>query len=643
MTGSQVRSGSAGVARETLLGAIRRAFEHQLPPRLRLALFRAAAAMLPSRVGPAAFLRLADELAADGDQRRAMRCWRVIHRMAPMDTRVAMQRVACAAEAGAVEEVERALRTAEAGPGLPPQVLVGLSGELATRGNAPAAARVLYRLADLPGADRLVIQSPSPVSTGLPPGGVSGLARALESGTLDDATLLQLARLCFTFRNPGPSAKLFARASRTTQLRPRDRIAMLHAYCHAGFIATEKLGGELHALAAGVADDAGALGLLSKVAVVAGEAELARDVLAAAMCLHSPAAKAAVIDDCLAMLDAVASLRDVPEVLPPQLLERSDERGGVPKVFVSGFGWSGSGALYDDLRSVRGFSEFEGSGKDAIINEDADSEVTFVQGPGGLGDLWASAATQGRIPWDALWHTLALHVAGVGPIGYAQHKCAAAARNHLGRYGSDYTRPFRCFMESYARLRREPAAGALHAALHEATEALCRMLLRHSGGRAVLFNNAVFGRDAVMFEVFTSRKVAVVYRDPRDVYVDRRDKDLNHWRTPGQVAAYYADGLRRYSAYRRSRGAADHGLREVPFERFVEDDRFRARVRTWLLGDMQDEQVGCHFDPDASRRNIGIHAGVLSDSELRQLDEALAECRMMECMVDVAWRRGDAG
>lgn len=640
MNDSLARNRSAGLAKRTRLGAIRGALEQRLPPRLRLVLFRAAATVLPSRVGPGAFLRLAGELTAAGDHRRALCCWRVIHNMAPMDTRVALQRVACAADAGSTEEIEQALQMAEAGPGLPPQALAGLAGELAARGDAVLAARVLHKLARLPGADRLVAQSPSPVSAALPPGGLAELARAFESHAPDDAALLWLARLCFAFRNPGPSVKLFARVSGAMPLQARDRIAMLHASCHDGAAVDGAQEAELRALAAEVVDDPDALGLLAKVAVVAGDTGIARDMLATAMRLRAPAAEAAAVADCLTMLDVVAALRGFPEELPPELMQRSDERDGVPKVFVSGFGWSGSGALYDDVRGVPGFSEFEGSGRDAIINEDADSEVTFIQGPGGLGDLWASATTQGRIPWDALWHALVLHVAGVGAVGYAQFKCAAAARNHLQRYGSDYTRPFLRFVESYATLRSEPSPGALHRALGETTEALCSMLLRHSGGRAVLFNNAVFGRDAVMFEIFTAKKAAVVYRDPRDVYVDRRDKDLNHWRTPGQLAAYYAEGLRRYASYRQDRGAADRGLREVPFERFVIDAGFRSRVRSWLLEGMPESQGVCHFDPDISRRNIGIHAGVLSEAELRQLQAALGERRMLDHIVDDAWGRG---
>src|SRR5690606_34826342 len=112
---------------------------------------------------------------------------------------------------------------------------------------------------------------------------------------------------------------------------------------------------------------------------------------------------------------------------------------------------------------------------------------------------------------------------------------------------------------------------------------LCSMLVQQSGGQAVLFNNAIFGRDAAMLEIFRSRRAAIVYRDPRDVYVDRRDNDLNHWRTSAQLAAFYAYGLHQYAGYKLDRGKDDPGLREVPFERFVKNDRFRARVRSWLL------------------------------------------------------------
>ena len=611
--------------------------ERVVPPRLRLVVFQIAAAVLGSRVGPEGFLRLADELRAAGHMQGATRCWRIIHGMAPMDTRVATSRVTCAVEAGDMAEVERALQQAASGGGLPPQLLVGLSGQLAQHGHMQAAARVLQRLAMLTGADRLVSQSPSAVSPGLP-ANIGVLVRAIDTDGGNPLNRLQLARLCFTFRNPLSAALLFEQAEGEPPLQPLDRVAMLHALCEADPAVLSGMGAELRTLVDQLSGNPDALGLLVKVAVVAGQLDLARDALVLVMRIRHGSAKEDVVADCLAMLDVLAELRAVEERLPPPLLERAeDQPGGVPKVFLSGFGWSGSGAVYDEVRGVPGFCEFEGAGCDGIINDDADSEVTFVQGPGGLGDIWAHAARHGSVPWSLLWNTLSLHVAGLSSIGYSQHKCAAAARNHLDRYGAGYSRPFLQFMREYMRQRRQPCAGGLHACLLETTESLCSMLVSSSGGRAVLFNNAIFGRDAVMFEVFRSRRAAVVYRDPRDVYVDRRSKDLNHWRTPGQLAAYYAEGLRRYSEYKLGRGSGDKCLREVPFERFVKNDRFRARVREWLLGDLPDTYGVRHFDPDVSRRNIGMHVGALTEEEHAQLQGALENCRRLDRASDAAW------
>lgn len=620
------------------LGTVRRILERWLPPRVRLEVFRLVALVVPSRVGPDGFLRLAAELNEAGHVRAAARCWRIVHTMAPMDTRVVANRVAFAIEAGDLREADRALQDSASGVGLSPEFLVGLAGRLAQRGEMPAAARTLERLARLPGAGRLLAQSPSIVSSALP-SRIDALVDAIDAGGENRMNQLHLARLCFAFRSPQPAAALFGKASEVAVLEASDRVAMLHALCEADPAALPGIGDELRGLAKERGTDPEALGLLAKVALVAGDMKLAREVLTTAMRLRHGAVGEDVAMECLVMLDLLSELRAVSDDLPAALRERSEDRAtGAPKVFLSGFGWSGSGALYDAIRGASGFCEFEGAGHDAIINEDADSEVTFIQGPGGLGTIWANAVRHGSVPWGVLWDTLNLHVAGLSSIGYAQYKCVAATRNHLERYGRDYARPFARFMEEYVKIRRDPAPGALHAQLLHATESLCALLLQKSGGRAILFNNAIFARDAEMFEIFRERRAAIVYRDPRDVYVDRRNKDLNHWRTPGQLAAYYAQGLRRYTAYKLGRGVGDDGLREVQFERFVNDDQFRARVREWLLGGMTSVSGTRYFNPEISRRNIGIHVGALTSTEQQQLQDGLEECRGLDRISGASWR-----
>lgn len=619
---------------------VRRLLESAIPPRLRLRLFRLAALVAPSQVGAQAFLRLASELADAGFSREAMLCWRLLHRMAPTDSQIAMQRVSSALGADDLEEVERALAEAAHGAGIHPHWLVGFAGQLALRDHLGSAGRMLSRLAGTCDVTRLVAQSPSVLSDGLP-SDIGAFGAALASGNQNPAQhMLMLARLCFTFRHPAEAASLFARVSSVQTLEAKDQCAMLHAQADADPGALQGANLNLHELTALLAGNPDALGMLVKVAVVAGDTSAAHATMATALRSRygDSDQMEGVVDDCRAILDVLAGLRSVDPVLPKILLERVDSgQVGVPKVFLCGFGWSGSGALYDEIRGIAGFCEFEGAGRDAIINEDADSEVTFVQGPGGLGDLWKAALQDGRISWNDLWNTFNLHVAGISSIGYAQYKSSAAARNHVRRFGPMYTGPFRCFLERYAQLRRDPKLGALHESLQETTESLCSILVQQSGGRAVLFNNAIFGRDAAMLEIFRSRRAAIVYRDPRDVYVDRRINDLNHWRTPAQLATFYAYGLRRYTTYRLDRGRSDLDLREVPFERFVKNDRFRGRVRTWLLGGLEDVAATRYFDPEASSRNIGIHVGALSSSEQAQLQAALEDCRTLDGFSDTAW------
>ena len=616
---------------------MRRFLEQVVPPRLRFLLFRMVAFVLPSQVGPGGFLQLASQLDEAGLTREAMLCWRIVHAMAPTDGRVLKKRVSLALRAGDLTEVDLAVADLVDGAGITPQHLVRLAGQLAQYGYMESAGRVLVRLSDIPGANRHIAQSPSIVSGGIP-GDIRALGEAIASASALSSHLLPLARLCFTFDNLTVAAELFAKSSSLNSLEALDRTAMLHSLAKSNPSALAEVGPEFRVLLGQLSNNADALGMLAKPALVAGEMAIANEAVRQALHLRYGECDPGVVADCTAILDLLESLRGVDVTLPACLLERvTPENEGVPKVFLCGFGWSGSGALYDEVRGVPGFCEFEGAGLNAIINDDAESEATFVQGFGGLGDLWLGATERQRISWHSLWNTFALHVAGLAPTGYSQYKSSAAACNHIRRYGASYTRPFRVLLEDYAALRRDPKPGALHACLLAATESLCSMLVRKSGARVVLFNNAIFGRNAAMLEIFNSLRAAIVYRDPRDVYVDRRKNDLNHWRSPAQMAAFYAHGLRRYTNYKVNCGRRARNLREVPFEKFVEDDAFRARVRAWLLDRLVEESGGSNFDPETSRRNVGIYVGELEPIERAQLQVALDDCHTLDGLSAAAW------
>ena len=71
-----------------------------------------------------------------------------------------------------------------------------------------------------------------------------------------------------------------------------------------------------------------------------------------------------------------------------ELLNELSEREGPKKIFIAGYGWSGSGLLYDFLRGFPDTHTMPGSHKDTpYLNEDADVEPMIHQGPGGLMSL----------------------------------------------------------------------------------------------------------------------------------------------------------------------------------------------------------------------------------------------------------------
>lgn len=590
---------------------------------------------------------IAVELEEQGRTRALRRCWALISAMDAPGPAGLDYRLTLAAHAGRVAEARWLLARVREAVGVPPGRMLWLAGVLAAAGHPREAGRVLAEIqGGVGGVRRLLQQSPSIVSAHLP-GDLDALLASLRAGG-SDAALLQLARMCFTLRRLDAACRLYRRVQGEVALLPEDSVAMSYAACRNEHPALAGGMGmpsdEVRARLEGASGDSpDALAMLAFAALWRRQVGAAWPLLERAVrtkyaaCPELPA----LLDECRAMMAAIAELRDLPEALPVELCQPAVlEDAGVRKVFICGFGWSGSGAVYDDVRDAVGFAEFEGAGsRSAILNEDSDTEATFIQATAGLGEWWVSARHHGDIPWHRAWDMLCLHVLGLAGIGYDNHKSCAAAENNLRRFGPRYVRPFRRLLEAFVALRRAPTPGGLHAALAEAGESLCRMLVDATGASEVLFNNAVFGREVEMLEIFGNCRAVVVFRDPADVYADRVAKDRNHWRNPAQLAELYCRGLARYLGYRERQGARIRDrIREVPFERFVLDAPFRNRVRGWLLQAVAERGCGRYFDPSASARNIGLHEGVLDRSGRRQIRPARRLYERLDALADSAWR-----
>lgn len=602
--------------------------------------------------------RIALELEGAGLTNQAERCWDLVQRVMPLRSDDIIDQLAVAVVAGDLSRVRWLVRQARRDVGFPPGHVVWLAGLLASHGHSAEAGKVLASLAGSPGEmRRIVAQFPSVVLP-LVMENSFDLAQRLQTLQADanakDEVLLGLARLCFTFRKMEQAARLYTDVSGERALSVIDMVAALYARARADSgIAVAHIGpDELVRVADEVRSNAEALVMIAYVAFIEGHVDISEAVVSRALRTRYGGVKEIddVVDECIAMLRIIANVRNSSSTrLQADLFDAAPQMAApaVPKVFICGFGWSGSGAIYDDIRGAEGFSEFQGAGDAPLLNADSGTEATFIQADAGLGDTWKASRSNGVLSWQQLWDLLCLHVVGLSGVGYNDYKSCSAAANNLRRYGSAYVRPFRALMEGCAELLDRPVQGGLTSLFSETTEALCRMLLEREGGSAVLFNNAVFGREAGMLSIFRNYRAVVVFRDPLDVYVDRANQDKNHWRTPDLFADLYGRGLRGYAAYRASDQWPGWGrLREVPFERFVLDEEFRARVRGWLLAGSADGG-GSLFDPAASRRNIGMHRAVLDVKARKQLGSVSAPYREMQQLAERSWaiqeRGADAG
>ena len=596
---------------------------------------------------PGSMQRLANQFRRAGDHARAMQCWEAVRRAAPFDSVVLVSCLACALEAGETARVRQLYARVRGQLHMPPPRLAWLAGELVLAGDDAFAATVLSDWQTAVGdAEAACARMPSMVSPLLGPEVVTLAQRIADADSPDADVVRDLARLVFTFEHPDTAARLYRKVMAVADVSWRDRVAMHYGRALGSHDTPAADDEAMVALADRAAAHPDALMSLAYAALVAGRTERASTWALAAVRLKyaDVAALDAVVGDVRAMLDTLMALRSKTIALPETVLEPTVRiADAVPKRFVCGFGWTGSGAVYDAVRGHAGFAEFEGAGEDEVLNADSETEATFIQSRAGLGELWMQARWGEGVDWQVLWDVFRCHVVGMCAIGYSEYKGAAAAANHVRKYGTAYTRVFRDFFDAVAELVDDPRRGGLHALLTRTTEALCRMLLQHTGGKVVLFNNAVFGRNAIMLEIFAGHRAAVVYRDPLDVYADRLRSDKNHWRTSRQMAEFYDHGLTRYLAYKTGAPAsAGKALREVPFERFVADAAFRERVKAWLLEGVAATAAVSHFDPAVSRRNIGIHAAVLDEADRRQLAHVVQTRQRMDRQTEASWGGDDA-
>ncbi len=511
--------------------------------------------------------------------------------------------------------------------GMMPSEAVRLTGALVLANGFDAALEIYDRLLQRSGDDLIACwpapRWPDPPNVVNLRANLAGLQNSSTSAVESDL-YIDMARLCFSFEAFEVSAGLFERVADPEELGIEDRIAYTYAVMKSGGK------GQLPRMTQIVeTSDPDWLVLLASIQFACGAEDSAAATVTRSLRVRFEASPGVehIVSNCRHM---VASLARCPARFtftgsPPEG-SRTD-KPGLRKIFICGNGWSGSGALYDALAEYEGFAEAPDTPVDRYVNQCTGNEMMLVQGAAGLGQIWRKAKNDKLLMKQDLWELFRCHVLGGGAIGFTEHKGAKTAADFLMRMGSSYTEIFRQLFESVSVLPTSTTLEQFQACLIETTEAFS-VALTDRVGEKVLFNNAVFGSNIDMLEIFTNFRAAVVVRDPLDQFVDRRNHDLKHWMTAARFVGVYRDSRFAFFAKRdelQPRNARE--IKEVEFEQFVLDREYRQDVLDWLLEGEVARRNEDRFDPERSAQNIGIHNHWATRREQSVLNSALAQWR----------------
>ena len=269
----------------------------------------------------------------------------------------------------------------------------------------------------------------------------------------------------------------------------------------------------------------------------------------------------------------------------------NEEPAGVHPVVLAGFGWSGSGAVFDFLR-----------GFDGVADPLKGAEIGLWSGQGGLLDLYETA-TRGESLEIPLRRFVAHYC-----FGHPHPGRALKGKNAGGLY------------RFLAEGQREQLIGVLERFLTDLltsgsdTEKLIVCFQRFSGdvltllcggSSYCLMGNCIPAERIEAVQLLPAASVVVCWRDPRDAYVSKKMVFPESPLTPSGWRDQLDSRIQPYLAGKKKVESAVSFWRDIWFEEFVTDPVLRNEIASGV--GLQSHRDRSTFDPSLSARNIGIH------------------------------------
>lgn len=289
-------------------------------------------------------------------------------------------------------------------------------------------------------------------------------------------------------------------------------------------------------------------------------------------------------------------------------------------IFLGGYGWSGSSAVFDALDGAEGVASLAGGGATAHMNAGAETEPVIFDGAWGLKRVWDAVHSSEPLNRPALWNFLRVHALGTHDRSYGEHKGTGAARAARALMGGAYVDALVLFVGDLAdtiehgdRLRM--SATTLKP-FHALTGRMARAAAAPTGARMVLVNNGVRAYAIDVAALAADPVFVSVSRDLADQYAEQA-------RSNRYFRLSLEDFLRQQRSRRLTFLRGAHALirdgrmravHDVGFEEFVRDDGVRGALIRALGG---AETASPDFDPAASAANIGIGAALPGEDRVR--------------------------
>ncbi|EEB79386.1 hypothetical protein GPB2148_2316 [marine gamma proteobacterium HTCC2148] len=281
-------------------------------------------------------------------------------------------------------------------------------------------------------------------------------------------------------------------------------------------------------------------------------------------------------------------------------------RVGPQKIFLAGFGWSGSSAVHDACRGYQQTKDMPGAGDLPALNVGADSEPMLHQGAGGVDEIAQDIKSSSQISDAVLKRFFKNHALLMTPFDYLEYKTVNATKSIIDHIGFDHYYLLVCeFLYQYAVAMRNTDPVLAIDAIESFQENIVNMMF--SDDDIVFFNNSIFAHRARILDHIRGRSYyIVVNRKMSDQFCDQMRSNRNFNST---FLEFYLVKLIHVIAYKSAKRSSKNKrvkFVDIMFENWIQDPSLRENIVRKMCVSYDKEIESKYFDTDKSGENINI-------------------------------------